>query len=242
MNLDYFRVNFSRKRPNLLLKLLLVIDLLFILGHLYALYTDSSELRSFMVDADKGYPEIFQYLKFLSIAGISAYLMFFQKRIYYFSWGCVFFLLFLDDAFQLHEKIGKVIAYWFEIQPMMGLKPRDIGELAYMACVGTGVLIVMWFAYANASKKFRDTCWDIGILLGLFLFFAGGVDMLHSIMEKRAFVGNLLALFEDGGEMLVISLITWYFYFIVSSPAGERAFLFQYFNHTPKSFFPPKRS
>lgn len=67
----------------------------------------------------------------------------------------MFFLLFLDDAFQLHEKMGKVIAFWFDFEPIMGLKSRDIGELAYMIFTGLGIGIITAFSYARGSQKIR---------------------------------------------------------------------------------------
>ncbi len=228
MGLDFFQTNYSRK-PNLLLLFLIAVDFLFIIGHLYVLYYGSSDSSAFRVDTDQGYPEVFQYLKFLTISGIIAYMVVAQKKVYYISWGFVFFLLLIDDAFQLHEKIGEVLAYWFDFQPMMGLKPRDLGELVYMASVGTGVVMLVWYSYIKASIRFTYSCWDIGILLCLFLFFAVGIGMLHSIMEKKPVIGDLLALFEDGGEMLAISILTWYFSFIASAGSEDRPFFFQFF-------------
>lgn len=114
----------------------------------------------------------------------------------------------------------------------MGLKPRDIGEVAYMVCAGTGILAFMALSYAKGSQKFRYNCWDIAILFCPFLFFAVGIDMVHSILEKNYRVGKLLALFEDGGEMLAVSLLTWYFCFIAVDRTDSRHYLFQYFTGT----------
>jgi hypothetical protein len=53
--------------------------------------------------------------------------------------------------------------------------------------------------------------------------------MLQVMLDSGGVLGYLMALLEDGGEMITLSLMVWYFFHIIFRPINEPAFLFTYF-------------
>jgi hypothetical protein len=234
--LKYLRDHFNNTKANRLLFTLLLIDVILILVHVavivffHAKWTQAQQ-DPFMIDVDLSYPEYFQYLKYILIALISILLINARKRNFYIAWALLFIYLLLDDSMQFHEHVGQWVTSQLNIEPMFGLRGQDLGELIYDLLMGMVLLLPMVLCYKRGSVTFRRTNIDIGMLLIVFLFFGVGVDML-SIMFDSGNVGYLLTILEDGGEMLALSFLTWYFSFLLWQVHYNGPYLYQYF--TPK--------
>ncbi|MBC6999397.1 hypothetical protein [Cytophaga sp. FL35] len=186
-----------------------------------------------MVDTDGGYPEIFQYIKFISIALISLWLVFTRDEYGYFAWSILFTFLYLDDAYQFHESAGAYLASSFSLQPMLGLRPRDLGELLYAGFAGILFLVLLLIGFIRGSKIYKGEAFDILLLFSIFIFFGIGVDMAHQWVVDIYMVSAVFALIEDGGEMIGLSLLTWYFYFAAKKSLSGRKFLYKVFFEHP---------
>jgi hypothetical protein len=119
----------------------------------------------------------------------------------------------VDDAFQLHENLGIVVANQFGYQPMAGLRAQDFGELTVTASAALILLPLLAAAYYWGSRAFKRACRPMVVLLGLLVIVGVGVDMIHIIVQtvtERSVWHRLLIIVEDGGEMLVMSLICAY--------------------------------
>ncbi|WCO03100.1 hypothetical protein [Psychroserpens ponticola] len=235
MNFKFFKQHFNIKRTNKILAILLSLDLFLVLLHALLIFLvfiridfDWSILP-FMVNNDDGYPEIFQYLKFIFIIGTLVYLIIKRKRTGYLSWLLLFILMLLDDALTFHERFGTWASEKFNISPMLGLKSQDIGELAYVAIFGGLLLILLVVGYYKGDEKYRKTNISLGVIFALFLFFGVGVDMLHSFFGNNRYSDLFLTLLEDGGEMMVLSLFVWHFIFIIIRPETQDTYLYEYF-------------
>ena len=220
--MNYLKKNFSIRKTNLLLLILVAMDIIFVLGHAIVIYLifirvefDWSISNMFMVDYDGGYPEIFQYIKYISIIIAIIYILYQKKEYNYFSWLLLFTLLFFDDALSFHEQFGGFAAERFNYKPMFGLRAQDLGELTYVALFGPLVLLALVLGYRNGNGKYKKTNLDLVLLFSLFLFFGIVIDMLHVLFEDNRYTKLLMVLLEDGGEMLALSLLSWYFFFIV---------------------------
>ena len=124
----------------------------------------------FSLQADLGLSETFQYVKEVWIVILLVMVAIGQRKWVYGSWACLFLYLLLDDSLQIHENLGVCLAEHFTLEPLLGLRARDFGEIAVSA------------------------------------FFGIFVDMLHVALPDVPG----LAVLEDGGEMVVMSLIVWY--------------------------------
>ncbi len=226
-----------------LLLLMLCIDIIFIVGDIishYFLFTNPgySPLRytNYYVDSDGGYPEFFQYLKFLIICTVLFLTMVRTKNYSFIFWILLFFLLFLDDAFSFHEGMGEVFAGMFDLPSFAGLRPVDIGELLYYISVGGALGAVGLLCYHYGNVFFKNASIDLGLLFGILLFFAVFMDVAHGMLAFHKFLGYLFVLLEDGGEMVALSLITWYAVHLSNS--GPRpAYLFSYFTSDRYGFW-----
>ena len=131
----------------------------------------------------------------------------------------------LDDAFSFHETSGKFLALLLDIQPTMGLRPVDYGELLYALAVGIIILPLMAYCYISGDKTFKKSFVDLSLLLIVLLFFGVFMDMLHSYFSDIYPLGGIFGLLEDGGEMIALSLIAWYMLFIAISTNNRQVYL-----------------
>lgn len=104
------------------LALLISIDLAFIITHIVYENLAIVEYDNFSITKDRGYSEIFQYLKLGLIAICFGTLNFLRKRRIYAAWSLLSLIILLDDMFVLHEKVGKrlcdrpfsAFCFWFK--------------------------------------------------------------------------------------------------------------------------------
>ena len=236
MNLQFFKQHFNIPKANRLLKVLLSIDVLFVLLHALFVYLVfkridlSWSIAPFYLNNDDGYPEIFQYLQFVIGIIILIKLLIKTKKMGYLSWLILFILMLLDDSLKFHERFGTWATEKFNYSPMFGLRAQDLGELTYVAVFGSILLFFLVGGYYYGDKKYRRIAVDLGLLFAVFLFFGIGIDILHEFINHNRYSLLFIVLLEDGGEMIVLSCFIWYLYFILVKPADYNVYLFQYFH------------
>ncbi|MEP5338987.1 MAG: hypothetical protein ABJL44_19545 [Algibacter sp.] len=230
-----FRNIFSLKKSNQLLNFLILLDCLFIFAHIlivclvfFGFQISWAVFSSIRVDFDNGYPEMFQYFKYFIIIIIIISLIYKKKKYHYFSWLFVFVFLLLDDSMQLHENCGGWIAQKFNYSPAFGLRAQDLGELTFVSVVGIGLMLFLILGFYFGDKKIRKINIDIGLIFSVFLFFGVVVDILHQLLSENETLSFIMVLLEDGGEMIVLSVMTWYFLFITLEQDKQSNFLHEY--------------
>jgi hypothetical protein len=195
------------------LLLLLAVDLVFVLLHFLLLFgvLDDSLLS---LERDRGYPEIYQYIKISSVA-ILLFFVFARTKVFSYSvWSMLFLYLLLDDALSIHESLGGYIATNMLFAPAIGLRAQDFGELAVSAIAAALFLAPLALFYIRGSDASREVSKYLFSLLVALAFFGIFVDMLHVAMKVGWKVRFLLGVVEDGGEMLVMSIMTWYVFLL----------------------------
>lgn len=158
---------------------------------------------SFLLSTERGYAESFQYLKFFWVIILFVYLTKFSGTKNYIAWVILFLYLLCDDALQIHEKLGKSISQNFGFTPPFNLRLRDFGELAISSVAGAILLPILIFAFRTGDTYFRRLSKDLFILIICLLFFGVFIDIIDIALN----IGHAGALIEDGGEMIVCSLI-----------------------------------
>lgn len=215
-----------------LLGLLLLGDLAFIFIHILRAYFSviSSPILSssmFSINDDRSYAEFFQYIKFFwSILNLSAIGLLIDQA--YFSWSLFFSYLLIDDAFSLHENIGNLIFTNLGFAPRnttwMLMRVQDYGEIIVSLLSALLFLAIVGLAYRKGSSSFKRNSRRIIYLVAALAFFGIGVDIVHSITLVMyeglttadmyswvlRIINLLLVVVEDGGEMIVASLIFCY--------------------------------
>ena len=162
---------------------------------------------------DNGFPEKFQYLKFIIILGLTIYMILIRKNFQFSFWFILFTILLLDDAFSWHEKVGAQIAYILNYKSILGLRAVDFGEFTYVVIAGILLFICLSYSYRIGNFKYRKMSIDIVILFLPFLFFGVVMDLVHVLVSENNLLSSTFGILEDGGEMIFLSIITWYFFF-----------------------------
>ncbi|MET0070218.1 MAG: hypothetical protein ABW096_09250 [Candidatus Thiodiazotropha sp.] len=203
---------FLKKGSTKFLALLLLADLAFIFVHvIFEYFLKSNTL--FSINRDLGYAEVYQYIKEFWILVMLFVLAIKSRRIIYFTWSVLFLYLLLDDSLQLHENIGSFLANFYDLQPVFRLRAQDLGELVVFASVGFLLLGFIAGAYLYSDDTGKEISRHLFLLFVFLAFFGGLVDMLHIAVS---FGKPVFALIEDGGEMIIMSIIVWYVFDIRS--------------------------
>jgi len=199
-----------------LLALLLLGDAVFVALHLVNSLTPLVSNPLLNIEQDRGFAEVFQYLKFIWIIALLGTLYIKTGRLQYLPWALMFIYLLLDDSMSIHESLGGVLASWLSLTPMLGLRAQDYGELIVTAVAALLIFPALILVYWKGAHSFRQFSQDLGLLLLLLVFFGVGVDMLHVLGNELGHgIGFLLGTIEDGGEMLAVSLCVWYVFLTV---------------------------
>ncbi len=92
--------------------------------------------------------------------------------------------------------------------PKEARQGQNFGELMFMLAVGGIVASLVGSSLWRADKHYLRVATTLFAMLGAFAFFSIFVDQLyfggHWLVDKA--IGAL----EDGGEQVVMSVITWY--------------------------------
>lgn len=199
---------------------LLALDLAFILLHIVVrslnLFPNEPQ---FLINHDGGYAEQFQYVKLgLVFLGLG-WLAIRQRSRIFFTWAGIFLYILLDDALELHERIGVQLGTAWQLPAISGLRGQDLGELLVFASVGIISLgALVWSYRTERHLATRQTSVYLFVLLLLFSVFGGVVDMIHfavSAIASPLWLQRSLTILEDGGEMVMISVIAAFVYRLV---------------------------
>lgn len=197
---------------------LLGADLGFILLHAANYAVGFSEDYRLNISQDRGFAEMFQYLKLAGLMLLLSALALRRRTWLYFAWAVLFGGVLIDDAFQLHEQVGLFLANTVGlVSPTRLLRPIDIGEALVFAVMGICLLGLIVFSHRRSSDpKARKTSQGLALLLGLLVICGVGLDLVHSVFESASSMGsfygtlaNLSTVLEDGGEMVVLSAMLW---------------------------------
>ncbi|BAS54175.1 hypothetical protein LBWT_580 [Leptolyngbya boryana IAM M-101] len=205
-----------------ILLLLLLTDFLAILAHFAFRLVPQFNSLYWAISSDRGFGETFQYIKEFWLVCSFAMLARIRAEWAYLSFSLLFGYLLIDDAFFVHEQVGEWIATTQNFQPVLGLRAVDLGELVVVASTGLFFLVLIGVSYWLGTQKFRWVCKRIFVLLGCLAFVGVVLDALHIMMEviNRPGIplGFAFELAEDGGEMIVMSLLCWYGISLLKQP------------------------
>lgn len=190
-----------------LLVLCLGADAVLIGAHLLHTYSGLFADPTYSIAQERGFGETFQYLKegwivlMLGIIGATV-----RNRMFL-AWGCVFGILLIDDLFILRERLGVGLAEASRLDPLLGLRPQDLGEVVVVGVLGLVVVAAIVIGYVRNSPAAQSFARTLGLLLvGLFAF---GVvlDAVHVLVLSDPIWDGILGTVEEGGEMVIMSLV-----------------------------------
>lgn len=171
----------------------------------------------FSLTRDRGYAEVFQYIKEYWLIILFTFLALKQNFKTYLGWIFLSIYLLLDDALEIHENLGSVIAERLNYIYLFNLRPQDYGELTVFAIVGVGFFLWLSLSYRRANSSNRKIFKHlIYILLGLAVF-AIALDTIHVFLDRYVFWNSTLAVVEDGGEHIMMSFLVCYVLSVVTN-------------------------
>jgi hypothetical protein len=217
-----FRPLTPRDRDNMtpaatLLLLLICTDLAFILLHLVSVETRWLRGAGISLEADRGLPETYQYVKEFWIAACMAATFWRTRERAYIVWSAMFLFLLLDDAGQIHEHVGAWVGQRYALPSAFGLRADDTGELLFAAAIGGSMLALVGLTSWRGGERSGRISRDVLGLIAALAVLGVVVDMLHVIAYlQRSLLAQVLLVIEDGGEMLVMSALTAYAFHLAS--------------------------
>ena len=200
----------TREQVGLLFLLFLGADLCFILLHTINSLTPVWNNPLLNIEKDAGYSEIYQYLKYFWASLLFFVIAVKTRTLAPTAWAFVFLFLLADDALGIHEKVGGVIARHLDFIPPWGLRLQDIGEVIYALCAALLLSIPLGLAYLQGDRRFRRSSHHLLQLVVLLACFGVLVDLLHMLVQTGWRLQFVLAVMEDGGEMVAVSALLIY--------------------------------
>lgn len=200
----------TREQVGLLFLLLLGADLCFILLHTINSLTPLWNNPLLNIEKDAGYSEIYQYLKYFWACLLFLVIAVKTRTVPPTAWAFVFLVLLADDALGLHEQIGGLVALNLHFTPPWGLRLQDIGEVIYALGAALVLCIPLGLAYVQGSSPFRRSSHHLLQLVVLLACFGVVIDLLHMLVQTGWRLQFVLAVMEDGGEMMAVSALLTY--------------------------------
>lgn len=179
-----------------------------------------------LLETDRGFPEVFQYIKALSAALLLWRLFRSHRNFAYSGWALAFLFVFLDDVSQLHEVFGDFLLAQLELPTVLGVDSFLYVESLLWVIVAALLTIFIGYTYVREPAT-RILSRRLFCLFGIVFLFAGLVDAVHASLDASG--SNLLyvsvaTVAEDGGEMIALSLlVTCVIVHCAEARAGRRA-------------------
>ena len=176
--------------------------------------------ESWSIQQDNSYPELYGYAKELAAAVLLVVLAVVTRESVHAAWALVFVVVLLDDALLLHERVGEWTAATLAFpDEVLGVRGRDLGELIGWGLMAAVPLVAVVVAHRRAGTGARALSRALVVLIAALVFFAVVVDQLHVALYEEGQRAGVLGVAEDGGELLVLSVVVAV---IVGAVSAER--------------------
>ena len=157
------------------------------------------------IEREYGYGEWYQHVKELAIVVLFVGLFLLRRQSVELAWVAVSAYLLVDDTLMVHERLGRWSEATFQF-PEVWYAPH-IGEVVPAALFGLllyGLVCVTYFRSDAASRQLSHRLIILVTALGFL-----GVIVDQVTAPTRGYLGGFCVLIEDGGEMLVLSLMLY---------------------------------
>lgn len=177
------------------------------------------DVSSYSLGVDAGYPELFQYAKWLAIVLLLTGMAASRKFAALTPWIFVFAYFLIDDSLRVHELIGAQFEEHFSFPVPFGLRMQDVGELT--ATAGFAMVLAVPFAVTFFKGAFKLNMLTLALIASVLsvAFFGVLVDMIAISFDGGRYSELFFLILEDGGEMVVASLTVW-FVFLSAQSSG----------------------
>lgn len=196
----------GQRAVQIMIVLVVGIDVLLGLTHVVIMtFFDAPDV--WRIDMDWSFAEAYQYMKYFWVAALLVWYSRATRGWAILAWVPLILFFLADDAVLLHEQAG----LWFTAQPWaFGLGPfgaQTVGELGFVVTAGAILVIPIVTLYAMSRARMRWIFRLLAAIVVAFLLFAVVVDAAHSLVQNIRVLDRSFGFIEDGGEMLLLSLL-----------------------------------
>lgn len=185
--------------------LLLCGDAALILLHVAGAF--GADPNPYRIDAERGTAEAYQYLKFLWLVLLTVHVAYRRGSPHFLAWSAVFLYMLADDSLQLHEHLGAALGGI--LFPDLRLA-ATYGEFAFFVLAGLLLVGPLAWAWVRGDAFFRSASVVLAGLMAAMVVCGVAVDAVHSLVPFGRALEFAIGLLEDGGEMVVASLLVGY--------------------------------
>lgn len=189
------------RTPVVVLVVLLSLDGALIAAHLFSARLGAGAFdpawlvsHPLRLDAERGLAESLQYLKYLVMAALALGLRLRGKLEAGLVLALFCLLLLVDDAFQLHERVGGLLVRKGSLLSPASQLSAGVGELLGFTALG---LVFAWFLASSwrAGGQERSIATGIALLVAALALFGGLVDLASGplVSSAVAALGELAA-------------------------------------------------
>lgn len=190
---------------------MLATDVAFIAVHLlHCFHKKLGEASPLLLDTGYGYPESFQFLKYTIILILLGTFIAKKKWFSFIPLLFLFILLFLDDVLQWHRLFGNAMYQFFHLEGRWSFSGANLGYMLYTVVLGIFCLLLILIGVQKSSKRLKGYYRIIFFLLSALFLFGFGVDVLNQAISYHYGKLCFFTVIEEGGEMIVLSLLVWY--------------------------------
>jgi hypothetical protein len=162
------------------------------------------------IGRDWSYAEMFGYLKMAFIVSVLISIRGKRQRPIYLALILIFTVALLDDALQLHERLGHGIADALALEAFAGRMSPHFGELIVWTILGVFLLAGARAGFVRSPPEDRSN----GLLLmgafAVLMLFAVVADLAHVVVKyyfRFRGADPLFTVIEDGGEQIALTLM-----------------------------------
>lgn len=167
----------------------------------------------FALNADRGLAELLGYVQVLAAVALLVALFRHVRQPLPLAWAAVLFVVVVDDAFFLHERLGARAAAAWDLPATAGLRGSDLGELAVWALLGACGLVTLLLAARSSSAGERRASRPLVAAFAGLIAFAVVLDMVHQAVGgggatlMGVALNPALRFVEASGELFTMSAI-----------------------------------
>ncbi len=214
----------QRHDAYLLLMVMLAANVALILLHAFHFRLPFARQDLFDLESQYGLGSLLIYLQFAGMILCLSEIRYNRRDRAFDFWKYLFFYILADDIFDISEIAGAMLGELFSFEELYGLAPADYGKFAFALGGGLIVAAVLGYLLRRSSRQFVSASFAIFVFLSLYALFAVIFDIVHAFFDNDPRFGFSLAMLEEGGEMIVISFLTAYVFYLwlVSRPGQAR--------------------
>ncbi|WP_369257942.1 hypothetical protein [Geodermatophilus amargosae] len=210
------RTRIARLGPVPLLAALVAVDLALITASVVRLETAGPSLTDpWLLETDGGWAELAGYVQQAAIAVLLLALCRVTRHLVWVAYAAVYLCALADDSLRLHENKGAWLAdrlaahLWFPSDGFLGLRADDLGELMVWGLLAVVPLTAAVVLHRRSDRENRRASLGMAGLLAAYVFCGAVLDQVH-VLVRDTWIGDVAGTWEDGGEMVVLSVSVVY--------------------------------